>query len=134
MAAVSFVVAQLWFIGRTFLFAWVVTTTLRQLYNRFVVYKNWPSPNWTLPILGNTLQAGALLRFLMRMAKQQRGESFLFWPGGSKPVAIIVNASAREFFFVVVEKLSRFFFFFPIPFFKFKLLWKNFLPHSLMSF
>ena len=88
----------LWWLVRTLVGAWLVTTIARQLYMRFIVFGRWPSPSWTWPLIGNAIElAPALLRYLMRLAKRQRGEGlFLFWPGGSDPVACIANARAAK--------------------------------------
>jgi len=83
----------LWFV----VYAAVLVTGL-QAYNRYRL-RGWPSPGFpkTLPILGNVVSAGpAFMRYLGREAKQHGG-LFLFWPGGSAPIAVVASPrGARE--------------------------------------
>ena len=74
----------------------LVALVVAQAYERFVKYAAWPSPRWTLPLLGNAVEAApAFMRFLLREAKKVDG-LFLFWPGGARPICVVATPAAAR--------------------------------------
>ncbi|KAJ8604487.1 hypothetical protein CTAYLR_000981 [Chrysophaeum taylorii] len=76
---------------------WVAQCVVRQAYNRFVRYADWPSPKRTLPLAGNIVEAGpAFMRYIVREARRHASKTgnFLFWPGGATPIAVVMTPKA----------------------------------------